>query len=208
MDNWMKASGEVLHGEEYFPEETAPGEALAQVFKSSPGEGSESVRLMYLLSIASARSHLRIAAAYFVPDDLSIETLVAARQRGVTIEVIVPGRKSDTELTRKASRSRWGDLLRAGIAIYEYQPTMFHCKIMIVDDVWVSVGSTNFDSRSFRLNDEANLNVFDRDFAHTQIQAFEDDKSKSARVSLEAWQSRPWTEKVTEHAAGLLRSQL
>ncbi|HEX9640644.1 MAG TPA: phospholipase D-like domain-containing protein, partial [Candidatus Krumholzibacteria bacterium] len=208
MDNWMKASGEVLHGEEYFPKETAPGEALAQVFKSSPGEGSESVRLMYLLSIASARRHLRIAAAYFVPDDLSLETLVAARQRGVTIEVLLPGMKSDTKITRKASRSRWGDLLRAGVLIYEYQPTMFHCKIMIVDDVWVSVGSTNFDSRSFRLNDEANLNVFDRDFAHTQIQAFDDDKRKSTRVSLEAWQSRPWTEKVTEHAAGLLRSQL
>jgi cardiolipin synthase len=163
---------------------------------------------MYLLSIASARRHLRIAAAYFVPDDLSLETLVAARQRGVTIEVLLPGMKSDTKITRKASRSRWGDLLRAGVLIYEYQPTMFHCKIMIVDDVWVSVGSTNFDSRSFRLNDEANLNVFDRDFAHTQIQAFDDDKRKSTRVSLEAWQSRPWTEKVTEHAAGLLRSQL
>ena len=208
MDNWMKTSGEVLHGEGYFPEATAPGEALAQVFKSSPGEGSESVRLMYLLSIASARRHLRIAAAYFVPDDLSLETLVAARQRGVTIEVLLPGMKSDTKITRKASRSRWGDLLRAGVLIYEYQPTMFHCKIMIVDDVWVSVGSTNFDSRSFRLNDEANLNVFDRDFARTQIQAFDDDKRRSTRVSLEAWQSRLWTERVKEHAAGLLRSQL
>jgi hypothetical protein len=109
---------------------------------------------MYLLSIASARSHLRIAAAYFVPDDLSMETLIAARRRGVRVEVILPGTKSDTEITRKASRSRWGDLLRAGVLIHEYQPTMFHCKVMIVDDVWVSVGSTNFDSRSFRLNDE------------------------------------------------------
>jgi cardiolipin synthase len=208
MDNWMKTSGEVLHGEGYFPKATAPGEALAQVFKSSPGGGSESVRLMYLLSIASARRHVRIAAAYFVPDDLSVEMLVAARQRGVTIEVILPGTKIDTEITRQASRSRWGDLLRAGVLIYEYQPTMFHCKIVIVDDVWVSVGSTNFDSRSFRLNDEANLNVFDRDFARTQIQAFDDDKRKSTRVSLEAWQSRPWTERLKEHAAGLLRSQL
>jgi cardiolipin synthase len=163
---------------------------------------------MYLLSIASARRHLRIAAAYFVPDDLSVEMLVAARQRGVTIEVILPGTKIDTEITRQASRSRWGDLLRAGVLIYEYQPTMFHCKIMIVGDVWVSVGSTNFDSRSFRLNDEANLNVFDREFARTQIQAFDDDKRKSTRVSLEAWQSRPWTERLKEHAAGLLRSQL
>jgi cardiolipin synthase len=208
MDNWMKTTGEVLHGEEYFPPPAAAGGALAQVFKSSPGEGSESVRLMYLLSIASARNNIRIAAAYFVPDDLSVETLVAARRRGVNIEVVLPGGKSDTKTTEKASRARWGDLLRAGVEIHEYQPTMFHCKVMIVDDVWVSVGSTNFDSRSFRLNDEANLNVFDRDFALSQIRAFEDDKSKSTLVSLEAWQSRPWTEKVMEHGAGLLRSQL
>ena len=208
MDNWMKAVGAVLHGEEYFPELSKAGDALAQVFKSSPGEGSESVRLMYLLSIASARESVRIAAAYFVPDDLSIETIVAASRRGVKIEVILPGKGSDTELTRKASRSRWGKLLEAGIAIFEYQPTMFHCKVMIVDDAWVSVGSTNFDNRSFRLNDEANLNVFSSAFALEQSRIFENDKAHSTQVSLLDWANRPWHEKVLEHAAGLLRSQL
>ncbi|MEO5763614.1 MAG: phospholipase D-like domain-containing protein [Vicinamibacteria bacterium] len=209
MDNWMKTSGEVLHGEEYFPKLEARGGALAQVFKSSPGEGSESVRLMYLLSIASARQHIRFAASYFVPDDLSIETLVAARKRGVKIEVILPGGdNTDTKITGKASRSRWGDLLKAGVLIYEYDPTMYHCKVMIVDDIWVSVGSTNFDSRSFRLNDEANVNVFDREFAKAEMHAFEDDRSKSKLVTLAQWESRPWTEKIKEHAAGLLRSQL
>jgi cardiolipin synthase len=208
MDNWMKAVGTVLHGEEYFPELPKKGQALAQVFKSSPGEGSESVRLMYLLSIASARHSVRIAAAYFVPDDLSLATLVEASKRGVKIEVILPGKTTDTELTRKASSSRWGKLLEAGIAIFEYQPTMFHCKVMIVDDSWVSVGSTNFDSRSFRLNDEANLNVFESAFAQDQIRIFEDDKARSRQVSLQEWTQRPWTDKVLEHAAGLLRSQL
>lgn len=208
MDNWMKATGEVLHGEEYFPELPRTGDALAQVFKSSPGEGSESVRLMYLMSIASARHSVKIAAAYFVPDDLSLQTLVDASKRGVKIEVILPGKTTDTELTRKASSSRWGKLLEADIAIFEYQPTMFHCKVMIVDDSWVSVGSTNFDSRSFRLNDEANLNIFDSAFARDQIQIFEADKAHSKRVSLEDWKNRPWTDKVLEHAAGLLRSQL
>ncbi len=208
MDNWMKAVGAVLHGEEYFPELARMGDALAQVFKSSPGEGSESVRLMYLLSISSARRSVRIAAAYFVPDDLSLATLVDASKRGVNIEVILPGKTTDTELTRKASSSRWGKLLEAGVAIFEYQPTMFHCKVMIVDDVWVSVGSTNFDSRSFRLNDEANLNIFDSAFALDQVRIFEDDKARSRRVSLQDWSNRPWTEKVLEHAAGLLRSQL
>jgi cardiolipin synthase A/B len=207
MDNWMKSTGAVLHGKDYFPKTTTPGGAFAQVFKSSASEGSESVRLMYLLSIASARRNVRIAAAYFVPDDLSLQTLVAARRRGVTIEIVLPS-KSDTKLTEKASRARWGALLREGVSIYEYRPTMYHCKVMIVDDVWVSVGSTNFDNRSFRLNEEANLNVFDHEFAQTQIQAFEADKALSTRISLEMWQSRPWTEKVMAHAAGLLRSQL
>ncbi len=208
MDNWMKATGAVLHGEEYFPDLPKTGDALAQVFKSSPGEGSESVRLMYLLSIASAQRSVKIAAAYFVPDDLSLATLVDASKRGVGIEVILPGKTTDTELTRKASSSRWGKLLEGGIAIFEYQPTMFHCKVMIVDDAWVSVGSTNFDSRSFRLNDEANLNIFDSAFALDQVRIFEDDKAHSTRVSLQDWINRPWTDKVLEHAAGLLRSQL
>jgi len=93
----------------------------------------------------------------------------------VPIQIIVPGAKIDAKFTRKASRSRWGDLLRAGIEIYEYQPTTFHCKVMIVDDLWVSVGSTNFDNRSFRLNDEANLNVLDREFATAEAAVFRED---------------------------------
>jgi cardiolipin synthase A/B len=208
MDNWTKTQSKVLHGEEYFPKLDAAGPSYAQVFKSSPREGSESVRLMYLLSIASARKRLLIANSYFVPDDLSVKTIADARKRGVDVEVIVPGTKIDSELSRKASRSRWGDLLEAGVEIYEYQPTMYHCKVMVVDDLWVSVGSTNFDNRSFRLNDEANLNVYDADFARRQVKDFEEDRKKAHRVTLAEWQHRPLSEKILEHAAGLLRSQL
>jgi cardiolipin synthase len=208
MDNWMETEGEVLHGDAYFPEIPPGGPALAQVFSSSPGQGSESVRLMYLMSIACAASHIRIAASYFVPDDLAVATLVAAQRRHVSVEIIVPGPLIDAQIVRKASRARWGDLLRAGVAIYEYQPTMYHTKVMVVDDAWVSVGSTNFDDRSFRLNDETNLNVFDRDFASTAIAAFEADKASARLVTLEEWEQRPWKEKLAEHTAALLRSQL
>ena len=208
MDNWLKTRSRVLHAEEYFPELAPRGACLAQVFMSSPSEGSESARLMYLLSIASAAQSVRIASAYFVPDDLSVETLVEARRRGVRVEIVVPGEYVDTNVTRRAGRSRWGRLLEAGAEIYEYRPTMYHCKVMIVDDLWVSVGSTNFDNRSFRLNDEANLNVYDADFARGQVAAFERDKGLSRRVTLEEWKNRPWTEKLKERAAGLLRSQL
>jgi cardiolipin synthase len=163
---------------------------------------------MYLLSIASAARSVRIASAYFVPDDLSVAALVDARRRGVHVEVIVPGGHIDTNVTRRAGRSRWEPLLEAGVEMYEYGPTMYHCKVMVVDDLWTSVGSTNFDNRSFRLNDEANLNVYDADFARGQVAAVQQDKERSRRITLEEWKRRPWSEKLKERAAGLLRSQL
>jgi cardiolipin synthase A/B len=208
MDNWLKTRSEVLHGEDYFPLLEEAGTFSAQMFKSSPREGGESVRLMYLLTIASARKRIQIGNPYFVPDDLAIETLIAARQRGVEIELVLMGRVTDSEFTRKASRSRWGALLEAGVLIHEFQPTLYHNKLMIVDDCLVSVGSTNFDNRSFRLNDEANLNVLDTSFAQEQVRQFQKDKAHSRPITLEAWKKRPRTEKFLEHAAGLLRSQL
>src|SRR5688500_18677138 len=208
MDNWLKTHARVLHGEDYFPKLDPAGPSPAQLFMSSPEEGSESVRLMYLLSIAAAERSVRLGTAYFVPDDLAVDTLVAAQRRGARVEIIVPGHHIDTQTVRRASRSRWGRLLEAGIAIYEYQPTMFHTKVMVVDDLWVSVGSTNFDNRSFRLNDEANLNVYDAQLAAHQVQCFEQDKSRSRQITFEEWKNRPLREKLVEHAAGLLRWQL
>jgi cardiolipin synthase len=208
MDNWLKTRAEVLHGEDYFPPLEEAGTVAAQMFKSSPRQGSESVRLMFLLAVASAQKSIRIGNPYFVPDDLAVSTLIAARKRGVAIELVLMGRVTDSEFTRKASRSRWGPLLEAGVAIYEFQPTLYHNKLMVVDDCLVSVGSTNIDNRSFRLNDEANLNVLDTDFAQEQVRQFKKDKARSRPITLEAWRNRPRTEKLLEHAAGLLRSQL
>jgi cardiolipin synthase A/B len=208
MDNWMKCRSLVLHGEDYFPALDSAGDSAAQVFHSSPGDGAESVRLMYLLSIAAARKSILLANSYFVPDSLAVRELVSARSRGVRVEIITPGAHIDTETVRKASKSRWGPLLEAGVEIYEYQPTMYHCKVMIVDGAWVSVGSTNFDNRSFRLNDEANLNVLDAALAAEQAAIFEEDKRHARRVTLAAWRRRPAGEKLKERLAGLVRSQL
>jgi cardiolipin synthase len=138
----------------------------------------------------------------------AISTFVAALKRGVKVQIITPGRYIDTEIVRKASRARWGKLLEAGAEIYEYQTTMFHCKVMVVDDLWVSVGSTNFDNRSFAVNDEANLNVFDAAFAKRQVEVFRQDLKRSRRVTLQEWAQRPWQERLMEHTAGLLGWQL
>ncbi len=208
MENWIEITGEVLHGADYFPELPKAGSHLAQFFISSPGGGGESMQLMYLMSIAAAAKAIQLSAAYFVPDNNEVKMLVDARKRGVRVQIIAPGKQTDSAVVRRASRSTWGDLLRAGVEIYEYQPTFYHCKVMIVDGVWVSVGSTNFDTRSFSVNDEANLNVYDRDFARAQAKIFEDDLGKSKRISLEQWESRPWTERLWEHTMGLLSSQL
>ena len=208
MDHWIAARSLVLHGEDYFPTLDTKGEHWAQTFKSGADDGVESVRLMYLLSLTAATRSIRLASAYFVPDDLTIQTMIRARQRGVSIDVVVPGRHTDALVVRRASRARWGPLLEAGVAIYEYQPSMYHCKVMIVDDCWTSVGSTNFDNRSFRLNDEANLNILDGGFARAESKALDRDIAHSIPVTLESWRRRPWTEKLAERFAALLRSQL
>jgi cardiolipin synthase A/B len=208
IENWIEVTGRVLHGEGYFPELRAAGTQAAQFIVTSPGGGSESMQLMYLVSIAAAAKSIMLSAAYFVPDEVEIRALAAAAKRGVRVQLIVPGPQTDSPLVRRASRSTWGDMLRAGVEFYEYQPTFFHCKAMIVDDVWVSVGSSNFDARSFSVNDEANLNVYDPAFAAEQARIFAADLQRSKRITLEEWANRPWAEKLWERTLGLFSSQL
>ena len=208
IDNWMQATGEVLSGEAYLPPLAPQGAQHAQLFTSSPGGGAESMQLMYLLSIAAARQSIRISAAYFVPDDVTINALAAALRRGVRVQIVLPGPHIDWEIVRRASRADWGDLLEGGAEIYEFQPTMYHAKAMIVDALWVSVGSTNFDNRSFAINDEANLNAYGGAFARRQIAIFEQDLARSRRVTLEEWRDRPWRDKALDFVASLFASQL
>ena len=208
MDNWIKARGKVLHDHEYFPALKQTGSMSAQMFSSSPSGGSDSMVLMYLMAITAAQKSISLSSAYFVPYELSTKALIAAAKRGVKIRIITPGKHIDTDLVRKASRSRWGEMLKANIEIAEYSPTMYHCKVLIVDNLMVSVGSTNFDNRSFRLNDEANLNIMDKVFAIEQANIFESDWSNSRPITYEQWLERPFHEKVLEKASSLLSSQL
>jgi cardiolipin synthase A/B len=208
MDNWIKASGNVLHGPRYFPEVPEAGDGVAHMFSSSPTNGADDMELMYLMAITAATRSIHLASAYFVPDGLAINALVEAARRGVKVQIITPGQRIDTHTVREASRACWGDLLKAGIEIYEYQPTMFHCKLLVVDEFLVSVGSTNFDSRSFKLNDEANLNIYDREFAREQTAIFDADIRQSQRVTLDDWLNRPLLEKLIDKAIPLLDWQL
>jgi len=207
-DNWIKTTGEVLNGADYFPALQPVGGMDAHMFISSPAAGAESMHLMYLMAIAAAEHSIDLEAAYFVPDELIIKALIAARHRGVEVRLIVPGKHIDSETVRIASKAHWGELLKAGVAVHEYQPTMMHNKLLIVDDEMVSVGSTNFDIRSFQLNDEASLNVYDRGFAARMTEFFEKDLTQTRRYTYQAWLDRPQREKFAEQVILPIKSQL
>ena len=207
MENWLKVTGEPLHGEAYFPHIESVGSTTAQMLSSSPEGGADSMELMYHVLIVAADRTIDLSMAYFVPDSMSTDALVAALRRGVRVRIIVPGKITDSQTVRAASRRLWGPLLEAGAEIYEYQPTMYHCKVIIVDDFLVSVGSTNFDTRSFRLNDEANLNIYDEKFASQQRVVFEKDLAAARKVNLLDWANRPLWERIQELPGAVLGSQ-
>ncbi|WP_373182048.1 phospholipase D-like domain-containing protein [Halomonas campaniensis] len=207
-DNWIKATGEVLNGPTYFPALQEEGEEDAHVFVASPSGGSESMHLMYLLAIAAAGATIDLAASYFVPDRLLVEALIAALGRGVRVRIMLPGPYMDALTVKVASKADWGTLLHAGAEIHVYQPTMLHTKLLVIDGEFVSVGSTNVDMRSIRLNDEASLNIYSSDFATQMTVVFEEDLLAAEPYSLEQWKDRPLRERLSEMIVLPIRSQL
>jgi cardiolipin synthase len=206
-ENWREATGEVLGDARYFPDLDRVGDQRAQIIRSSPAAGSYAMYTMYLLAIASARHTIQVTNPYFLPDEQMEEALRAAVARGVQVTVITPG-KIDHNVVRSASRRGFGDLLRAGIQIYEYQAALLHSKTMVIDGVWATLGSTNFDRRSFALNDELNLVLFDRAVVGRLVDVFQKDLSRSQRVTYEAWANRGLRAKLLEIFVIPLESQL
>jgi cardiolipin synthase len=162
---------------------------------------------MFLLAMASAKHSIHITNPYFVPDEKMIKTLIAAARRGVRVTLIVPG-AIDHNLVRQASRAEFGRLLKNGIEIYEYRPALLHAKTMVIDGVWSTVGSTNLDSRSFALNEELNVVVYDAGVARRLEVIFDEDRSNSRRVTYEAWSRRGLPSRILEILAIPLREQM
>jgi cardiolipin synthase A/B len=208
MDNWVKSRGEILTGLEYFPQVEPRGSCITQVLKSSPAEGVSAVKLMYIVSIVSAKKSIYINSAYFVPDRDTIRALEGAVRRGVDVRVIVPGEFIDVPIVRQAARLFYGTLLRRGIRIFEYLPTMMHSKTMVVDGIWTTIGSSNFDNRSFSLNDEVNVNILDEGIAAQMEAMFMEDLSRCEEISRGHWIKRPWLDRVKERVAGWVKPQL
>ena len=198
-ENWLAASGELLVGNAYFPPMDCTRSSTALVVNStSTIGGATRARVLFQLLLASARQCVSITTPYFLPDKGLMEELCRVVERGVKLRILVPGRKSDHMVTRSTSRAGYGPLLKAGAEVYEYRPSMIHAKIMCVDDLWAVVGSTNFDYRSFGINDEVNLVVKDGETAARLESDMSVDLKHSRRITLEEWKHRPVTERATE----------
>lgn len=208
MDNWVKSRGELLTGLHYFPLAEPRGHHCTQVIKSSPTEGSSAAKLLYIVSIVSATKSIYISTAYFVPDRDTNRALEGAVRRGVDVRVIVPGEYTDVPIVRQASRMHYELLLRRGIRIFEYQPTMMHAKTMVVDGIWTTVGSSNFDDRSFRLNDEINVNIYDEQIALQMETMFFEDLKRCEEITLRKFFRRPRWARIKEAIADVFKPQL
>ena len=209
VENWLEASGEILAGPDYFPQlDNGAGDATALVISSTPSSGgSTRSRVLFQTFIASARKSIYITTPYFFPDHSMREEIVRAKKRGVTVKLIVPGKHDDHALTRSSGRSAYGDLLKNDAEIYEYESSMIHAKVTVVDGVWSLVGSTNLDSRSFGINDEVNLAVLNSQVAERLTKDFDEDVSHSKRVTLADWEKRSPLERVLEWIGWVLERQ-
>jgi cardiolipin synthase len=208
-ENWLEATGVAIGGPEYFPRRRleAKGDVDAQVVRSSPAGGGTAMYTMFLLALASARHSIHITNPYFVPDEKMIDTLLAAAKRGVEIKLLIPG-AIDHNLVRQASRSELGRLLKSGVQIYEYRPALLHAKTMVVDGIWSTVGSTNLDHRSFSLNDELNVAIYDAGTAQKLEGVFAEDLSNSRRILYDDWNNRGMASRFLELLALPLKEQM
>jgi cardiolipin synthase A/B len=207
-ENWLEATGVVLGGEAYFPRPIDPrGQVYAQVARSSPAGGSAAMYTTFLLALSSARQSVLVTNPYFVLDERMRDAVVRTVGRGVRVAVLVPA-AIDHNVVRQASRAQFGELLRAGVEIYEYRPALLHAKTMVIDGVWATVGSTNLDNLSFAYNDELNLIVYDRGVAQRLARVFEEDVAVSGRVTFESWKRRGLAARLLEVLALPIRDLL
>jgi cardiolipin synthase len=208
-ENWLEATGDVLVGPDYLPElEPIDGGCTMQLVRSSAGVGDTNVEALYFLAIACAHERLNLTAAYFAPRPAFIEALCDAAERGVEVRVLVPGEHIDKAFVRKAGRGAYEQLLKSGVRVWEFSPTMLHAKTLTVDGCWTSIGSVNFDNRSFQLQDEATLCVSSESFTGDLDDQFEKDLARSEEIKLERWSERPLRAKVNERVLTLARREL
>jgi cardiolipin synthase A/B len=206
-ENWLECCGEILTGPDFFPDLHPCGDTTAFVVKSSPSDRATASRVAFQLLIEGADHAVRISTPYFLPDRSLRRALVNVANRGVKLTVIVPGKDTDQQWVRLASRRMWHQLLAAGIRIFEYRGSMTHAKVLIADNDWAVLGTTNIDNRSFEHNDEVNVAMHDPAVAARLLQDYERDLASSDEITLERWRQRPLWEKIVEPFVWILERQ-
>jgi cardiolipin synthase len=214
VQDWWATTGTALVGDDYFPALSPAGGVTAQVVKSSPAGGVSDAYMMFLLAIGAAQRSIHVTNPYFVIDDAFKEEFIRAAERGVQVWALVPGRleneliRVDQNLVHYAGRGELGELLEAGVRVFEYEAALLHAKTMVVDGAWATIGSTNFDPRSFELNEELNVTVFDPGLARQLEDVFQRDLQLSREITYEEWRSRGLKQRILELFAVPAKSQL
>jgi cardiolipin synthase len=206
--NWLLTTGEILSSHDYFPVPQSEGTVQVQTILSSPSAGASAAGTMYMIAVQCARDYIYIANPYFIPDARVIEMLANACRRGVTVKLMLAGRHNDTWWARQSSLRLYGKLLQAGVQIFEYQPTMLHQKTMVVDGAWATVGTTNFDNRSFALSEETNVCFHQESLVQELCRTFAADLSRCRRIELSAWNRRGLAQQAKEQLASLIEDQV
>jgi cardiolipin synthase len=206
-ENWLECCGEIITGPEYFPTLDARGKTTAFVVRSSPSDRSTASRVTFQLLIEGADEDVRISTPYFLPDRALRRALLELAARGVKVSIVVPGSATDQRWVRYASRRMWGELLTAGIRIYEYRGAMMHAKVLVVDGIWTVLGTTNMDNRSFEHNDEVNIAMRDPDVAARLLEDYGRDIAGSDEITLDRWRARPVWEKIIGPFVWILERQ-
>lgn len=208
VQNWLLATGSLLGGHEFFPEPRIAGGVPVQTILSSPSAGAGAAGTMYLIALQCARRSISIANPYFIPDSRIIALLSNACRRGVAVKLMLAGTHNDTWWARQNGIRLYGRLLEAGVRIYEYQPAMLHQKTMIVDGVWATIGTANFDNRSFALSEETNICFYDPALLAELEAIFEADLASCKELRAEDWSARGVWQKSKEVLASLAENQM
>ena len=207
-DNWVEQTEDVLIGPKYFPEQEDAGDIRVHVSGSSPKGGVSTLELMFKLTVATAQRELLIQNPYFIPDSAICRLLSLAVKRGVDVRIMVPGPYNDSKLVLHAGHRYFGDLLENGVRIFEYQKTLIHQKVIIVDGLWSHVGSTNLDDRSFDINDEVSMGIIDEGIADQLRSAFWQDLESCIEFKAETWHQRPFWHRTLDWLCYQLKEQL
>jgi cardiolipin synthase A/B len=208
-DNWIEETGEVITGEKFFPELQSVGTSKAQIVFVAGKGGPSTLKLLHYIAIQEAKKSITIQNPYFLPDPDARDALLAAVRRGVEVRIMIPETDAtDAKLVSHASHHHYGTLLKGGVRVFDYEKTLLHQKVFTIDGAWSSIGSTNFDDRSFEINREVSLVVYDEKIARQLEETFSDDAKTATERNLEQWKTRPALHKLKDGSAFLLNEQL